>query len=71
MEKIIERTDELIRQDGMEALSKSLGLVDAARFISLVNKEKFDYTEWRKDKFDNMSLEEYANAADEYSKKNC
>jgi len=34
---------------GMECLMKNLGLVEAERFISLIQSERFDYTEWRKD----------------------
>lgn len=38
-------------------------------FISNILREPFDYTEWRKDKFDDMSLEELGKAAAEYSAK--
>jgi hypothetical protein len=33
---------------GMKALISSLGNVDAEKFISLVLREPFDYTKWRK-----------------------
>lgn len=29
-------------------LIKTLGPVEAERFIALINRERFDYTEWRK-----------------------
>lgn len=38
-------------------------------FISNILREPFDYTEWRKDKFDDMSLEDLGKAAAEYSAK--
>jgi hypothetical protein len=38
------KTDTLIRNEGMEILSKYLGLVEAERFIMLIRKEPFDYT---------------------------
>ena len=38
------------------------------RFIVLVNREKFDYTVWRKNLFEDLKLEELAEKADKYSK---
>ena len=38
-------------------------------FCSKTNSEPFDYTEWRKVKFNDMSLEELNKAAAEYSAK--
>ena len=32
---------------GFEILTRYLGLVEAERFITLVQREKFDYTQWR------------------------
>ena len=57
------RSDTLIREDGMRALSDKLGLVEAERFISLVMREKFDYTKWQADLYQNESLEELADKA--------
>jgi hypothetical protein len=37
-----------VRLDGMKALVIALGPVEAERFITLLNREKLDYTEWRK-----------------------
>jgi hypothetical protein len=39
------------------------------RFIVLINREKFDYTRWRKNLFEDMTVEKLADAADEYSRK--
>lgn len=41
------KTDTIVREEGMEALISRLGYVDAERFIMLLSKEPFDYTEWR------------------------
>jgi len=38
-------------------------MVEAERFIALMAREPFDYTEWRRDKFDDVSLEELSAAA--------
>ena len=40
---------------GMDALVAKLGLVEAERFIFLVNKESFDYTKWRQNLFEGMT----------------
>jgi hypothetical protein len=41
----------------METLADTLGLVEAERFISLILREPFDYTEWQKDLYSDVSLE--------------
>ena len=53
---------------GMECLVNELGIIDAQRFIALVNREQIDYTKWREDKFDDMTLEELNNAAVAFAK---
>ena len=64
------RTDTIIRNEGMEILSKYLGLIDAERFIMLIQKEPFDYTKWQDNLFENMSIEEISQKATEYREKN-
>ena len=56
-------TDREIRLKGFKALSNALGPVDAERFIALILKEPFDYTEWQKDLFEGKSIEELSAAA--------
>jgi hypothetical protein len=63
-------TDTLIRNDGMEILAKGLGLVEAERFIMLIQRESFDYTQWQEHLFDDMSIEEISQKAAEYRKQN-
>jgi hypothetical protein len=63
------RTDTLIKNEGMEILSAKLGLVEAERFIMLIQKEPFDYTKWQENLFENMSIEEISKNAAEYRKK--
>lgn len=48
----------VLRKDGMKYLIEKFGIVDAERFISLMIKENFDYTEWQKDLFSDLSVEE-------------
>jgi len=54
-----------LRNEGMKILIDKLGHVEAERFISLIIREPFDYTEWQKNLFDNdnMSVKELSNLA--------
>jgi len=42
----------------MNALIERLGMVEAERFVMLIRKDAFDYTKWRENLFDGLSLEE-------------
>ncbi len=53
---------------GMKCLTEALGVVEAERFISLVNREKFDYTKWQREYFDAMKPGEFHQKAIEYAK---
>jgi hypothetical protein len=52
-------TDTVLRRKGLDALTQSLGILDSERFISLILSEPFDYTEWQKDLYGDMSLDEF------------
>ena len=52
------RTDNVIRVDAMKLLLKGLGEVEAERFISLIKRERFDYTEWQRTLWDDLTIEE-------------
>jgi hypothetical protein len=53
----------VLRDEGMKILINKLGRVEAERFISLIIREPFDYTEWQKDLFNGMSVKELSNLA--------
>jgi len=57
------RTDTIIKREGMTALFDKLNPVEAERFIYLLLSEPFDYTEWQRDLFEGMSLEELGQKA--------
>jgi len=63
------RTDTIIRTEGTQALMKNLGLVEAERYIMLIQKESFDYTRWQENLFEDMSIEEISQKAVEFRKK--
>ena len=50
------KPDTVIRNEGMSALLNALGQVDAERFIALMIKEPFDYTEWRKTHLEDLDV---------------
>jgi hypothetical protein len=64
------KTDTMIKQEGFQALKTKLDTVEVERFIVLINREKFDYTKWRKDLFENMTIDEIADKAGKYSEEN-
>jgi hypothetical protein len=60
---MIANTDNEIKLQGIEALISSLGEVQAERFISLILREPFDYTEWQKKLWTDKSIEEISDMA--------
>ena len=56
----------VLQQSAMRCLIENFGHVDAERFISLMIKEPFDYTEWQKHLYENMTVEELSRKAMEY-----
>ncbi|UQZ89070.1 hypothetical protein C4J81_07605 [Deltaproteobacteria bacterium Smac51] len=57
------RSDALLKHEGMRILSEQLGLVEAERFIALMRREAFDYTEWQRDLFKDVPLDKLLNDA--------
>jgi hypothetical protein len=56
-------TDTEIKVKGFKALMDSLGNVDAERFISLIQREPFDYTKWQRTLWEGQSVEEISRNA--------
>ncbi|MDR2841415.1 MAG: hypothetical protein LBV75_09220 [Paludibacter sp.] len=56
-------TDTVLRTKGIQALILGLGKVEAERFITLINREPFDYTEWQKNLFSGLSIKELSRLA--------
>ncbi|WP_295405791.1 hypothetical protein [uncultured Thiocystis sp.] len=56
-------TDTELKVLGMEALIAALGEVMAEKFITLINRERFDYTEWQRNLWNDKSVEEISKAA--------
>ena len=62
------RTDTEIRLSGFQVLTQHLGMVEAERFITLIHREQFDYTQWRQQLFADLSGEEISRRAMELQK---
>ena len=60
------RTDTLIKHDGFKAIFEKLDIVEAERFIALIKRDNFDYTEWRKTLWEDLSIDELSGKAMEY-----
>ena len=60
------RTDSEIKKSGFDILNRNLGMVEAERFITLIQREKFDYTKWRENLFDGLSGHEISKKAMEF-----
>lgn len=59
-----------IMNEGIKCLIKELGVVKTEQFISIINREKFDYTKWQRQLFEDVSLDELNDAAAEFAKAN-
>ncbi|HEY2583033.1 MAG TPA: hypothetical protein VGI43_14565 [Mucilaginibacter sp.] len=56
-------TDTEVKQKGLGALLDALGEVDAERFITLLNRDPFDYTVWQRNIFENMDINQISSKA--------
>lgn len=59
-----------IMNRGMNCLVEQMGIIEAEQFISLIIREKFDYTKWQRDYFDAKKPEDISIEAAEYAKAN-
>lgn len=63
-------TDTEVKQKGLGALLDALGEVDAERFITLLNRDPFDYTLWQRNIFENMNVDQLSSKAMALKRKN-
>ena len=63
------KSDTVLKSEGMNILIKSLGKVDAERFITLLIKEIFDYTKWQGGLMEDLSVREVSENAMDYRNK--
>jgi len=56
-------TDSEVRVRGFSALVEALGPVEAERFIALLLREPFDYTQWQRSLWAEQGVHELSQAA--------
>jgi len=56
-------TDTEIKIKGVRVLMDSLGEIEAERFISLMQREPFDYTKWQRALWADKTVAEISSAA--------
>jgi len=56
-------TDTEIKLKGIQILAEHLGDVEAERFISLIQREPFDYTKWRQGLDESLTIESISQRA--------
>ena len=62
------RTDNVVRVDAITVLLNNLEELDTERFISMIKRDNFDYTVWRRDLFKDKSIEEIHAMATEHER---
>ena len=62
------KTDAEIRQEGMRALIRSLGSVEAERFVASISRDRFNYTEWRRTALPETDLVDLSRQAAAFSR---
>lgn len=63
------KTDMEVRVEGMNVLMKHMDILDAERFISIIQTDKFDYTKWRQNLWADISVREISKLAMENIKR--
>lgn len=63
------KTDSEIKTLGFEILNRHLGLVETEKFITLIQRERLDYTKWRTQLFEGMTGKQISQKAMEFKTK--
>jgi len=56
----------ILKEKGMRVLAEQLGVVEAERFIVMLHREQFDYTQWRHGLFNDVPLDTFLRDAQKY-----
>lgn len=62
------RTDSEIIYDAYNTLASTMDILELERFIMLVKRDNFDYAEWRKYLWEDLSVEEISQRAMDFVK---
>jgi hypothetical protein len=61
-------SDIALWEKGLTLLKTHLGPVEAFRFLAMVSRDSFDYQSWRREHFDQMSLDEILDQARSFTR---
>ena len=61
-DKLVFESDLAVSARCMDVLVRQVGLLETERFVAHLSRERMDYTNWRQDQFEDMSLEDLAQA---------
>ena len=61
-------TETTLKIEGLRILAENLGLVEAERFVALMLREPFDYTEWQRNMYKDVPLKDFFNSAMKFRK---
>ena len=56
----------VLKDEGMRILAEQLGIVEAERFVALMRREPFDYTQWRQGLYKDVPLDAFLRDAQKY-----
>ncbi|WP_295390746.1 hypothetical protein [uncultured Thiodictyon sp.] len=60
-------TETELRLQGMKVLIGAMGMIEAERFVAAINRERFNYTQWRQQGLPELSIDEIAARANTLS----
>ena len=61
-------SDQALGSRCLDILMRNVGLLETERFIAYLSRESADYTEWRQNQFDDLTIEELGRATRESGK---
>jgi hypothetical protein len=59
-------SDTEIKENGLRILFQNMDTIEAERFIMLIKTDTFDYTRWRQDLWEDISLRKLYDQASSY-----
>lgn len=62
-------SDQALGAHCMDVLMRNVGVLETERFIAYLSRESADYTEWRQNQFDDLTIEELGRATRESGKR--
>jgi len=65
------RTETALKAEVMALLLRTFGVLETERFITSIKSDNFDYTEWRKNLWENKSIDEIHKMATEFEHRKC